>query len=257
MFIKPNRIVPQYKRIIIYYPSVAHILPLFVYFAVNTEQVKWAFKKGIIEAGCDEAGRGCLAGPVFAASVILPPKFRHPLLNDSKQVTEADREKLRPIIERKAVAWAVGIVDHTEIDRINILKASFKAMHLAIDQLQVRPDLLLIDGHIFSPYFGIVHQCVIGGDAIYAAIAAASILAKTHRDEYMQRIHSEYPHYGWNDNKGYGTAHHRRQIGEHGISPYHRKTFGICNEWADKEEMKIEAIMEDSALTPLSDPELF
>ncbi|MCD6013712.1 MAG: ribonuclease [Flavipsychrobacter sp.] len=198
--------------------------------------LKRFFKKGLIEAGCDEAGRGCLAGPVFAASVILPANFRHPLLNDSKQVTEEDRNKLRPIIERKAVAWAVAMVDHTEIDRINILKASFKAMHMAIDQLTTRPDLLLIDGHIFSPYFGIVHQCVVQGDATYASIAAASILAKTHRDEYMLRLHEEYPHYGWNENKGYGTAHHRKYIKEAGISPYHRKTFGICNEFAEGKE---------------------
>ena len=197
--------------------------------------MKKFYQKGLIEAGCDEAGRGCLAGPVFAASVILPAGFRHPLLNDSKQVSEEDREKLRPVIERKAIAWAVGIVDHIEIDRINILKASFKAMHLAIDQLPTRPGLLLIDGHIFAPYFGIVHQCVIGGDAIYASIAAASILAKTHRDEYMRRIHEEHPHYGWQENKGYGTKHHRDQIREHGLSPYHRKTFGICNEMAEKE----------------------
>ncbi len=190
--------------------------------------LKRFFKKGLTEAGCDEAGRGCLAGPVFAASVILPPAFRHPLLNDSKQVSEEDRNKLRPIIERKAIAWAVAMVDHTEIDRINILKASFKAMHLAVDQLQIRPDLLLIDGNLFSPYFGIVHQCVVQGDAIYASIAAASILAKTHRDEYMLNLHNEYPHYGWNENKGYGTAYHRKQITENGISPYHRKTFGIC-----------------------------
>ena len=198
--------------------------------------LKKFFKKGLIEAGCDEAGRGCLAGPVFAASVILPDNFRHPLLNDSKQVTEEDRNKLRPVIEKKAVAWAVAMVDHTEIDRINILKASFKAMHMAIDQLTTRPELLLIDGHIFSPYFGIVHQCVIQGDATYASIAAASILAKTHRDEYMLKLHEKYPHYGWNDNKGYGTAHHRKQINEIGLSPYHRKTFGICNEAALAEE---------------------
>ncbi|MCW3122439.1 MAG: ribonuclease [Flavipsychrobacter sp.] len=197
--------------------------------------MKRFFQKGLIEAGCDEAGRGCLAGPVFAAAVILPPKFSHPLLNDSKQVTEEDRNKLRPIIERKALAWAVAMVDHEEIDRINILKASFKAMHLAIDQLQQKPDLLLIDGHMFSPYFGIVHQCVIGGDAIYSAIAAASILAKTHRDEYMQRLHAEFPHYGWNENKGYGTVVHRKGINDNGISPYHRKTFGICKEFAEKE----------------------
>ncbi len=197
--------------------------------------LKRFFKKGLVEAGCDEAGRGCLAGPVFAASVILPSAFSHKLLNDSKQVTEADRNTLRPIIERKAIAWAVAKVDHTEIDRINILKASFKAMHLAIDQLQTRPDLLLIDGHLFSPYFGIVHQCVVQGDAIYASIAAASILAKTHRDEYMLGLHNEHPHYGWNENKGYGTAFHRKQITAHGISPYHRKTFGICKEEWSKE----------------------
>jgi len=198
--------------------------------------LKRYFKKDLIEAGCDEAGRGCLAGPVFAASVILKPGFSHPLLNDSKQVTEEHRNELRPIIERKAIAWAVAMVDHMEIDRINILKASFKAMHLAIDQLQTRPDLLLIDGHIFSPYFGIVHQCVVQGDAIYTSIAAASILAKTHRDEYMQGLHAQYPHYGWNENKGYGTAHHRKQIMANGLSPYHRKTFGICNEF-NKEEI--------------------
>ena len=197
--------------------------------------LKKFFQKGLIEAGCDEAGRGCLAGPVFAASVILPPGFRHPLLNDSKQVTEEDRNKLRPIIERKAIAWAVAMVDHQEIDRINILKASFKAMHLAIDQLPTRPDLLLIDGHMFAPYFGIVHKCVIQGDAIYASIAAASILAKTHRDEYMLRLNDEYPQYGWHENKGYGTAFHRKQLNEHGLSPYHRKTFGICSELAEQE----------------------
>ena len=201
--------------------------------------LKRFFNKGLIEAGCDEAGRGCLAGPVFAASVILPPRFSHPLLNDSKQVNEHDRNKLRPIIEKKAIAWAVAMVDHIEIDRINILKASHKAMHLAIDQLQIRPDLLLIDGNLFAPYFGIVHQCVVQGDAIYASIAAASILAKTHRDEYMLRLHSEHPHYGWHENKGYGTVAHRNAIMEHGISLYHRKTFGICKESAVMEQADI------------------
>lgn len=201
--------------------------------------MKRFFQKGLIEAGCDEAGRGCLAGPVFAASVILPPRFSHPLLNDSKQVTEEHRNTLRPIIEKKAIAWAVAMVDHEEIDRINILKASFKAMHLAIDQLQQKPDLLLIDGHLFAPYFGIVHQCVIQGDAIYSSIAAASILAKTHRDEYMQRIHAEYPQYGWNENKGYGTVMHRNEIKANGLSPYHRKTFGLCKDWAEKETTAI------------------
>jgi ribonuclease HII len=192
--------------------------------------LKKAFKKGIVEAGCDEAGRGCLAGPVFAAAVILPSRFAHALLNDSKQVAEEDRDTLRPIIEKKAVAWAVAMVDHAEIDRINILKASFKAMHLAIDQLHLRPELLLIDGHIFTPYFGIIHQCVVRGDEIYASIAAASILAKTHRDAYMKKLHNEHPQYGWKENKGYGTVAHRNGIKMHGLSPYHRKTFGICKE---------------------------
>ena len=188
------------------------------------------YKKGVIEAGCDEAGRGCLAGPVFAASVILPAGFYHPLLNDSKQVTEAHREELRPIIEQEAIAWAVAMSDHIEIDKINILKASFKAMHKAIDELKIRPELLLIDGHIFPPYFGIMHKCEVKGDGRFASIAAASILAKTYRDEYMYRIHEEYPLYAWNDNKGYGTKRHRDVIAEIGISPYHRKTFGICKD---------------------------
>lgn len=187
--------------------------------------LKPRFQKGIIEAGCDEAGRGCLAGPVFAAAVILPARFSHPLLNDSKQLTAAAREELRPLIEKKAVAWAVAMVDQDEIDRINILKASFKAMHMAVDQLHTRPELLLIDGNRFTPYFGIAHHCVIGGDGIYASIAAASILAKTHRDAYMKRIHDEYPHYGWNENKGYGTRHHVEQLKTHGMCMHHRKTF--------------------------------
>lgn len=202
--------------------------------------MKYFFKKGIVEAGCDEAGRGCLAGPVCAAAVILPPKFRHPLLNDSKQLTEEERNKLRPIIEKKALAWAVAMVDHAEIDQINILKASFKAMHMAIDQLQLRPELLLIDGNRFSPYFGIVHQCVVQGDAIYASIAAASILAKTHRDEYMTQLHDEFPHYNWKQNKGYGTIHHRRQMSVHGFSPYHRLTFKVDLTNFDNEEELLE-----------------
>lgn len=197
--------------------------------------LKKFFSKGLVEAGCDEAGRGCLAGPVFAAAVILPSRFSHPLLNDSKQMTEEERNTLRPIIEKKAIAWAVAMVDHEEIDRINILKASFKAMHLAVDTLGARPDLLLIDGHLFTPYLGIVHQCVVKGDSIYASIAAASVLAKTHRDAYMLTLHKEYPHYNWHENKGYGTAHHRNTIKEHGLSPYHRKTFGICIEMAANE----------------------
>lgn len=189
--------------------------------------LKAYFDKTIVEAGCDEAGRGCLAGPVFAAAVILPKKFRHPLLNDSKQLKESDRELLRPIIEEKAIAWSVQQIDHEEIDRINILNASFKAMHLAIDALMVRPELLLIDGNRFSPYFGIPHQCFIKGDGRFASIAAASILAKTHRDEYMKTLHSLHPEYGWLENKGYATLAHRKKVLEIGFSPYHRKTFRV------------------------------
>lgn len=202
--------------------------------------MKAFFQKQLVEAGCDEAGRGCLAGPVFAAAVILPKTFRHPLLNDSKQLTEEERTKLRPVIERKAIAWSVASVDHEEIDRINILNASFKAMHIAIDQLAVRPELLLIDGNRFAPYFGILHQCIIQGDALYASIAAASILAKTHRDEYMKQLHQEYPHYDWKQNKGYGTLYHRKQIKAHGFSTYHRKTFKIDLSVLDEEVIQEE-----------------
>lgn len=191
------------------------------------------FLKGHIEAGCDEAGRGCLAGPVFAAAVILPADFHHPLLNDSKQLKESDRDLLRPIIEAAAIAWSVQQVDHEEIDRINILKASFKAMHLCVDALHVRPELLLIDGNRFSPYLGIPHECIIQGDGKYAAIAAASILAKTHRDEYMLQLHQHHPEYGWHENKGYGTPFHRKQIQAYGLSPFHRKTFRSGMETAE------------------------
>ncbi len=190
--------------------------------------LKRSFTRELIEAGCDEAGRGCLAGPVFAAAVILPARFSHPLLNDSKQVNEEDRNTLRQVIEQKALAWHVAMVDEGEIDRINILNASFKAMHMAIDALKVRPELLLIDGHIFPAYFGISHHCIIKGDATYRSIAAASILAKTHRDEYMMRLHEEYPQYGWGDNKGYGTPAHLRGIEAHGVTRYHRKSFEPC-----------------------------
>lgn len=186
-----------------------------------------SYGSGLLEAGCDEAGRGCLAGPVFAAAVILPADFYHPLLNDSKQVPEQHRNELRAYIEVHATAWAVGMVDHKEIDKINILKASFKAMHKAIKALSQKPGLLLIDGNRFIPYRGVAHQCVIKGDSIYASIAAASILAKTHRDAYMLELHEKHPHYGWNENKGYGTLYHRKQIAEKGISPYHRKSFSM------------------------------
>lgn len=180
-----------------------------------------------MEAGCDEAGRGCLAGPVFAAAVILPKGFYHELLNDSKQVNEKNRNELRAIIEKEAIAFAVSKIENTEIDTINILKASFKAMHLAIDKLKVKPGLLLIDGNRFVPYKKTPHKCIIKGDATYTSIAAASILAKTYRDEYMNTLHLQYPQYNWNANKGYGTLTHRRAIEVYGVSPFHRKSFRL------------------------------
>lgn len=191
--------------------------------------LKSYLQKELLEAGCDEAGRGCLAGPVFAAAVVLPKKFKHPLLNDSKQMSEANRYALREIIQEKALAWAVAKIDHDEIDQINILKASFKAMHLAIDQLQPKPELLLIDGHMFYAYPGIRHECVVKGDATFMSIAAASVLAKTYRDDHMMQLHEQFPQYGWASNKGYGTLEHRNAIGEHGLSPYHRKSFQLKN----------------------------
>ncbi len=185
------------------------------------------YQKALPEAGCDEAGRGCFAGPVFAAAVMLPKGFIHPLLNDSKQVVEKDRYFLRDLIESQALAWAVAKVDHDEIDQINILNASFKAMHLAIDQLRNKPGLLLIDGNRFSPYPGIPHHCVIEGDSHYSSIAAASILAKTYRDDYMRELHKEYPNYLWDQNKGYGTKAHREAIAAFGLCKYHRRSFDI------------------------------
>jgi ribonuclease HII len=181
----------------------------------------------VIEAGCDEAGRGCLAGPVFAAAVILPDKFYHRLLNDSKQVVEENRYKLRKVIEKKAIAFAVGVVDNDEIDSINILNASFKAMHLALEKLQHEPELLLIDGNRFNRYKEMRHQCIIEGDAKYSAIAAASILAKTYRDDYMRQLHQEFPYYGWYTNKGYATKEHCKAIEQFGLCKYHRKSFDI------------------------------
>jgi ribonuclease HII len=180
-----------------------------------------------IEAGCDEAGRGCYAGPVFAAAVILPADFFHPLLNDSKLVVAEVREELRIFIEANVLDFAVAYVDEKEIDQINILRASFKAMHLAIKKLKLEPELLLIDGNRFSSYKKIPHHCVIKGDGIYSPIAAASILAKTYRDDYMRRLHEEFPHYQWHSNKGYGTEEHRKAIEEHGLCKYHRKSFNI------------------------------
>lgn len=181
----------------------------------------------LLEAGCDEAGRGCLAGPVFAAAVILPQDFYHPALNDSKQLSEAQRELLRPVIEREALAWSVAQVDAPEIDRINILKASFLAMHRALDALRRKPEFILVDGNRFYAYPAVPHLCVIKGDGKYAAIAAASILAKTWRDEYMQRLHTQFPAYDWLTNKGYPTQAHRDAIRQHGITPYHRRSFQL------------------------------
>ena len=182
---------------------------------------------GVVEAGCDEAGRGCLAGAVYAAAVVLPPDFRNDLLNDSKQLSEKQRYALRPLIEQEAVAWAVGIVTPEEIDRINILNASFLAMHRAIEQLAVTPQHLLIDGNRFKPYPHIPHTCVVKGDGNFEAIAAASILAKTYRDDYMNELHEKYPMYGWKSNKGYPTKAHRAAIAQYGPSPYHRLSFQL------------------------------
>ena len=184
-------------------------------------------EKGCIEAGCDEAGRGCLAGAVYAAAVVLPPDFHNEILNDSKQLTEKQREALRPVIESEAIAWAVGIVTPEEIDRINILKASFLAMHRAIEQLKIVPEHLLIDGNRFTPYPNIRHTTIIKGDGKYLSIAAASILAKTHRDEYMSKLDSEYPKYRWKKNKGYPTEAHRNAIRQYGATCYHRKSFTL------------------------------
>ena len=189
--------------------------------------LKKYYRKGVMEAGCDEAGRGCLAGPVVAAAVILPPRFDHPLLNDSKKMSEKQRELLRPIIEEKALAWAVGIVCVSEIDEINILNASFLAMHRAIAQLAMKPELLLIDGNRFKPYPEINHACIIKGDSKYRSIAAASILAKTHRDTIMSELHTEFPTYGWSKNKGYPTIDHREAIRSVGPCEHHRMTFAL------------------------------
>ena len=187
------------------------------------------FEQGRLEAGCDEAGRGCLAGPVFAAAVILPEDFANEMLDDSKKLSERQRDMLRPVIEREALAWAVGVVEAEEIDRINILNASFLAMHRAVGALSVKPDFLLVDGNRFKPYPGIPHTCIVKGDGKMMSIAAASILAKTHRDEYMRRIAGEYPQYGWDLNKGYPTKSHRDAIARYGVSPYHRRSFRLLD----------------------------
>jgi ribonuclease HII len=185
------------------------------------------FDKNKIEAGVDEAGRGCYAGPVFAAAVILPTHFYHPLLNDSKLLSEKSRHMLRPIIEKESIAFAVGMVSNHEIDKINILQASYKAMHIAINNLKITPNHLLIDGNRFKEYKKIKHTCIVKGDSLYASIAAASVLAKTYRDDYMNTLHNTYNYYGWARNKGYGTALHRAAIEKYGLCKYHRKSFNI------------------------------
>ncbi len=196
--------------------------------------LKKFYSKKLIEAGCDEAGRGCFAGPVFAAAVILPRDFEDDLLNDSKQLTVKQRNTLREIIEKEASSWAVASVDNIIIDEINILNASFLAMHKAIDKLKITPKLLLIDGNRFNKYKTIPHKCIIKGDGKYLSIAAASVLAKTHRDEFMLNSDKEFPDYDWKNNKGYPTPKHKQAIAKHGISPYHRKSFNL------NEQIKIE-----------------
>ena len=186
--------------------------------------------KDVVEAGCDEAGRGCLAGAVYAAAVILPQDFHNELLNDSKQLTERQRYALREVIEREAIAWAVGTVSPQEIDKINILNASILAMHRAVDGLKVRPEALIIDGNRFKPYHNLPHTTVVKGDGKYLSIAAASILAKTYRDDYMNKLHEEYPHYDWKGNKGYPTTKHREGIRLHGTTPYHRMSFNLLGD---------------------------
>lgn len=192
--------------------------------------LKSYFQRDLLEAGCDEAGRGCLAGPVFAAAVILPHDYKNKTLNDSKQISEKKRFELREEILKHAIAYGVASVDHTEIDSINILNASFLAMHRAIEKLATMPGLLLIDGNRFKAFENIPHRCIIGGDGKYLSIAAASILAKTYRDEFMDRIDQEFPVYGWKKNKGYGTVSHRQAIREHGVNEFHRKSFRLLPE---------------------------
>ena len=194
------------------------------------DMLKSHYYEGKIEAGCDEAGRGCLAGSVYAAAVILPPDYQNDLLNDSKQLTEKRRYQLREIIERDAVAWAVGIVTPEEIDKINILNASILAMHRALDQLKVRPESIIVDGNRFKPYNQIPHTTIVKGDGKYLSIAAASILAKTYRDDYMNQLAEEYPQYDWLSNKGYPTKKHRDAIRQFGITPHHRKSYNLLGD---------------------------
>lgn len=192
--------------------------------------LKSCHREGVSEAGCDEAGRGCLAGPVFAAAVILPSSFQHPLLDDSKKLKHSIRCELREVIEKEALAFAVGIVSEEEIDEINILNASILAMHRALDKFALTPDFLLVDGNRFKHWKDVPHACIVKGDGIYASIAAASILAKTYRDDFMEELHREYPVYGWDRNRGYPTREHREAIGKHGACPRHRRSFRLLDE---------------------------
>lgn len=192
------------------------------YFSATKDNIKF-------DAGCDEAGRGCLAGPVVAAAVVLPPDFKHPFLNDSKKLSEKQRNELRPLIENEALSYGVGFVSHKEIDELNILRASFLAMHRALNQLSMTPDILLIDGNRFEPYKSIPHKCIVKGDATFLSIAAASVLAKTYRDEYMFTLHQTCPEYHWNKNKGYPTLEHRQAITAHGETEWHRKSFTLLS----------------------------
>lgn len=205
--------------------------------AILKVMLKAFYDKSAVEAGCDEAGRGCLAGPVHAAAVILPKKYRNKWLNDSKKLSDTDRYELRPEIEEKAIAWAVGVVSQQEIDEINILNASFLAMHRALDQLNTTPRLLLIDGNRFKPYKDIRHECIIKGDAKFMSIAAASILAKTYRDDFMKQAAMEHPHYGWERNMGYPTRLHRDAIRQFGTTSYHRMSYQLL---PDQLEMEFE-----------------
>lgn len=191
--------------------------------------LKSCFDPFVVEAGCDEAGRGCLAGPVFAAAVILPSDYANPNLNDSKKLNDKTREKLRKDIEKDALDWAVVSVDNEHIDRLNILRSTIMAMHLALDKLIMRPEHILVDGNRFYPYQSIPYHCIVKGDSIYASIAAASVLAKTYRDELMLSLHQDYQYYGWDKNKGYATSTHRFALEKHGISPHHRKSFSLFN----------------------------
>lgn len=212
--------------------------------------LKGNYSKYELECGCDEAGRGCLAGPVVAAAVILPAGFCCPILNDSKQLTEKERDELRPIIEKAALAWAVAKVENNEIDEINILNASILAMHRAIDMLQIQPEFIIVDGNRFKPYKEIHHQTIVQGDAKYLSIAAASVLAKTHRDEMMVSLHEEFPHYDWLNNKAYPTPKHRSGIQKYGVTPYHRMSYDLLGEKKEliRKGKKLQESTEDECL---------